>query len=188
MLAVPLQAHGNKKHHFLSEDENSVHVNPAALIQTKGALKAVGLLLHTGVFGYLTHYNCAQVEVEGQQSAPADLSHVWAPTTPLQEAAHAACTDMMGPELKGQPWPAAGAGDLLQFLGAFPVYAALNHTDVIRQDRKLQNNPCLATATHSEVIFFKSSKKNLLMWCQNIDKRQKQMQTIRKGEAAAGFH
>lgn len=47
----------------------------------------------------LAHYNCAQVEVEGQQSAPADLSHVWAPTAPLQEAA---CTDVMGPELKGQ--------------------------------------------------------------------------------------
>lgn len=52
VLAVPLQARGNKKHHFLSEDENSVHVNPAALIQTEGALKAVGLLLHTGVSSY----------------------------------------------------------------------------------------------------------------------------------------
>lgn len=53
MLAVPLQARGNKKkRHFLSEDENSVHVNPAALIQTEGALKAVGLLLRTGVSSY----------------------------------------------------------------------------------------------------------------------------------------
>lgn len=50
----------------------------------------------------LAHYNRAQVEVGGQQSAPADLSHVWAPAAPLQEAAHAACTGAMGPELKGQ--------------------------------------------------------------------------------------
>lgn len=31
----------------------------------------------------------------------------------------------------GEHWPAAGADDLLQFLGALPVSTALNHTDVI---------------------------------------------------------
>lgn len=84
----------------------------------------------------LAHYNSAQVEVEGQQSAPADLSHVWAPHHPTTGSCTRCLYRRDGSRIKGaasgEPWPAAGADDLLQFLGAsLPVFTALNHTDVI---------------------------------------------------------